>query len=70
MTFLLVLLHFYDLNYLKLTKSRLSNQKLGMVPEVTLIPNVSINIVTKFQVFIFKNDKVRGGVTLTPPYVE
>ena len=66
-----VLLHFYDLNYLNLTKSRLSNQKTGMVPEVTLIPNVSMNIVTKFKVSIFKNDKVRGGgVTLTPPYVE
>ena len=39
-----------------------------MVPEVTLIPNVSINIVTKFQVSIFKNDEVRGGgVTLPPP---
>ena len=45
----------------------MSNQKPGMVPEVTLIPNVSINIVTKFQVSIFKNDEVRGGVTLTPP---
>ena len=29
----------YDLNYLNLTKSRLSNQKSGMVPEVTLIQN-------------------------------
>jgi hypothetical protein len=37
------------------------------VPQVTLIPNVLMNIVTKFQVSIFKNYKVRGGVTLTPP---
>ena len=59
--FIAVLLHFYGLNYLNSTKSRLSNQKSGMVPEVTLIPNVSINIVTKFQVSIFKNDEVRGG---------
>ena len=61
------LLYFYDLNYLNLTKSKLSNQKSGLVPEVTLIPNVLMNIVTKFQVSIFKNDEVRGGVTLTPP---
>ena len=64
MTFLL---HFYDLIYLNLTKSRLSNHKSGMVPEATLIPNISMNIVTKFQVSIFKNDEVRGGVILTPP---
>ena len=38
-----------------------------MVHEVTLISNVSMNIVTKFQISIFKNDEVRGGVTLTPP---
>ena len=35
--FIAVLLHFYDLKYLNLTKSRLSNQKSGMVLEVTLI---------------------------------
>ena len=34
--FIAVSLLFYVLNYL-LTKSRLSNQKSGMVPEVTLI---------------------------------
>ena len=45
----------------------MSNPKSGMVLEVTLIPNVLMNIVTKFQVSIFKNDEVRGGVTLTPP---
>ena len=45
----------------------MSNHKSGMVPEVTLIPIVSMNIVTIFQVSIFKNDKVRGGVTLPPP---
>ena len=39
----------------------MSNQKSGMVSEVTLIPNVSMNIDTKFQVSIFKNDEVRGG---------
>ena len=38
-----------------------------MVPEVTLIPNVSINIVTKFQVSIFKNDEVRWGGYFNPP---
>ena len=65
--FLAVLLHFYDLEYLNLTKSRLSNQKSGMVPEVTLIQNSKINIVTKFQVSIFKNDEVRGGKKLPPP---
>ena len=48
-------------------KSRLSNQKSGMLLKVTLILNSKINIVTKFQVPIFKNDEVRGGVTLTPP---
>lgn len=38
-----------------------------MVPEVTLIPNVSMNIVTKFQISIFKNDEVRGGGSFNPP---
>ena len=52
--FIAVLLHFHDLNYLILTKSRLSNQKLDMVPEVTLIQNSKMDIVTKFQVYIFK----------------
>ena len=51
--FIAVLLHFYDLNS---TKSRLSNQKSGMVPEVTLIQNSKMDIVIKFQVSIFKND--------------
>ena len=46
--FIAVLLHFYDLNYLNLTTSRLSNHKSGMVPEVTLIPNVSMNIVPPY----------------------
>ena len=35
--FIAVLLHFYDLKYLNLTKSWLSNQKSGMVLKVTLI---------------------------------
>ena len=35
--FIAVLLHFYDLKYLNLTKTRLSNQKSGMVLEITLI---------------------------------
>ena len=48
----------YDLNS---TKSWLSNQKSGMVPEVTLIQNSKMDIVNKFQVSIFKNDEVRGG---------
>ena len=38
-----------------------------MVPEITLIPNVSMNIDTKFKVSIFKNDEVRGGGLLYPP---
>ena len=29
--------------------------------KVTLITNLKINIVTKFQVSIFKSDEVRGG---------
>ena len=33
------LLHFYDLKYQNFTKKRLSNQKSGMVFEVTLILN-------------------------------
>jgi len=48
----------------------LSNQKAGMVPEVTLIQNSKINIVTKFQVSIFKNDEVRGGGRNFPPQRE
>ena len=66
--FIAVLLHFYDLKYQNFAKKRLSNQKSGMVLEVT---KFKMNIVTKFQVPIFKNDKIRGGVTLPPPpYVE
>jgi hypothetical protein len=38
-----------------------------MVLEVTLIQNSKINIVTKFQVSIFKNDEFRGGGTNLPP---
>ena len=38
-----------------------------MVPEVALIPNSEINIVTKFQVFVFKNYEVRGGGAFNPP---
>ena len=59
--FIAVLLHFYDLKYLNLTKSQLSNQKSGMVLKLTLILNSKMNIVTKFQVSISKNDEVRGG---------
>ena len=59
--FIALLLHLYDLNYLNSTKSRLSNQKSGMVLQVTLIQNSKMDIVTKFQVSIFKNDEVRGG---------
>ena len=61
MFFIAVLLHFYDPNYLNSTKSQFSNQKSGMVPEVTLIKYSKKNIVTKFQVSIFKKDEVRGG---------
>ena len=59
--FFAVLLHFYDPKYLNLTKSRLFYQKSGMVPKVTLILNSKMYIVTKFQVLIFKNYKVRRG---------
>ena len=65
--FIAVLLHFYDLKYLNLTKSWLSNQKMGMVLEVTQIQNSKMNIVNKFQVSIFKNDEVRGGGRNFPP---
>ena len=37
------------------------------MPEVTLIPNVLMNIVTKFQISIFKNDEVSGGGYFNPP---
>ena len=64
--FIAVLLHFYDLKYLNLTKSRLSNQKSGMVSKVTLIQNSKINIVTKFQVSILMK-KLEGGEVSSPP---
>ena len=64
--FFTVLLHFYDLKYLTLTKNRLSNQKLDMVLEVTLIQNSKLNIITKFQVSILKKYEVRGE-TFSPP---
>ena len=67
--FIVVLLHFYDLKYQNLTKNQLSNQKSGMKLEVTLILNSKINIVTNFQVPIFKNDEVRGGY-FNPPHAE
>ena len=38
------LLHFYELNYLNLTKSLLSNQKTGMVPEVILIQKLALTL--------------------------
>ena len=65
--FIAVLLHFYYLNFLNSTESRLSNQKSGMVPEVTLIQIIIMDNVTKFQVYIFKNDKARGGGEETSP---
>ena len=67
MTFIAVLLHFYHLKYPNLTKSGLSNQKSGMVPQVTLFQNSKINIVTKFEVSIFKTYEVRGGGRNFPP---
>ena len=45
-----MLITFYDLKYLNLTKSQLSNQKSGIVLKVTLIQNSKINTVAKFQV--------------------
>ena len=53
-----------------LTKSRLSNQKSGMVLKVTLILNLKMNIDTKFLAPIFKNDEVRRRGYFNPPYVE
>ena len=46
--FIAVLLYLYDPKYLNLTKSRLSDQKSGIVPEVTLILNSKMYIITKF----------------------
>ena len=40
---------------------------MSIVLNVTLIPNLEINIVTKFQVSIFKNGEVRGGGKISPP---
>ena len=57
----------YDLNYLYLTTSRLSNQISGMEPEVTLIPNLIMNIVIKFQLSILKNDEYRRRGFFQPP---
>ena len=68
--FIAVLLHFYDPKYLNLTKNRLSNQKSGMVFEETLIQYSKMDIVTKFQVSIFKNNEVRGGEETNPPNVK
>ena len=65
--FIAVLLHFYDINYQNSTKSRMSNQKSGMVPDVTLIHNSKMDIITKFKVFIFKNYEIRGGGIPPPP---
>ena len=58
--FIAVLLHFYDLNS---TKSRLSNQKSGMVLEVTLI---LIKSYFKY-VSIFKTDEFRVRGSFSPP---
>ena len=49
-----VLLFFYDLEYINFKKK--FNQKSGMVPKLTLTPNLNMKIVTKFQVSIFKNN--------------
>ena len=38
------------------TKKQLSHQNSGMVPK--MVPNLKINIFTKFQVSIFKNYEV------------
>ena len=67
MTFLLL---FYDLKYINSTKKWFSDKKSGIVPIITLISNLKINIVTKFQVFIFKNDEVKGGEETSPPNVK
>ena len=56
-SFIAVLLLFYDIKYINSTKKRFSNKKFTMMPQVSLIPNLKMNIVTKFQALIFKNDK-------------
>ena len=66
--FIADLLLFYELIYINSIKNRFSNKKLGIVLEVTLIPNLEINIVSKFQASVLKNYKVReGGLKLAPP---
>ena len=37
-----------------------------MKPEVTLTTNLKINIFTKFQVSILKNDEVMGSGKISP----
>ena len=53
------LLLFYDQKYLNSTKSRLSNQNYGMVPEVTLILN--------FKSLSLKITKLEWRGYLNPP---
>ena len=60
--FIVFLLLFYDLKYINSTKNRFANKKIGHGAQSNLILDLKINIVTKIQVSIFKNDKVRGGV--------
>ena len=66
--FIAVLLHFYDLNS---TKSRLSNQKSGMVLEVTLILIKKWTLSSYFKyVSIFKTDEIRVRGSFSPPTVK
>ena len=46
--FIAVLLLFNDRKNINSTKKRFSNKKLSMMPKVTLITNLKMNIVTKF----------------------
>ena len=63
MTFLLLFYYILRPKIPKFNKKkRMSNQKSGMVLEVTFILNSKMNIVTKFQVPILKNGEVRGGL--------
>ena len=63
-----VLLHFYDLKYLNLTKKQLSNQKSGMVPEVTLIKKKTSS--PNFKSLSLKMTKLEWGEETSPPKVE
>ena len=59
---------FYESQEKELRKAFTKEKKNFKV--LILISNLVMNIVTKFQVFIFKNDEVRGGWKKLPPQRE